>query len=202
MSAPIELALTSRPLERAEGEVAVVGFFVDERPLRGGAARADWRLCGGLSRRIEGGDLSGKSGEALLIGCGRALVAPRLLLVGLGDRKAFDQLRVRNEIQLAMDRCQKLGCSRIALSPLGIATDDIPRHAGALIAGIQAAWQSSTQPMSLMLCVPSTEIVAVRRAFDEAQKVANADEVTIVGDRGDSEAFDRRGVFASNEIAG
>jgi len=41
MTFAIELALTPRPLERAEGEIAVVGFFTDERPLRGGAARAE-----------------------------------------------------------------------------------------------------------------------------------------------------------------
>ncbi|HIF95251.1 MAG TPA: hypothetical protein EYQ60_19325 [Myxococcales bacterium] len=180
MIAPIELSLTPRPLERAEGEVAVVGFFVDERPLRGGAARADWRLCGGLSQRIESGNLSGKSGEALLIGCGRALVAPRLLLLGLGDRKAFDQIRVRKEIHHAMDRCQKLGCSRIALSPLGIATDDISRHAGALVAGIRSAWQGSTRPMSLKLCVPAAEIVGVQRALEEARAAANAEELMIL----------------------
>ncbi len=86
MNAQIELILTARPLERVESEIAVAGFFSDERPLRGGAARADWRLCGGLSRRIESGDLSGKSGEAMLIGCGRALRAPRFMLLGLGDQ--------------------------------------------------------------------------------------------------------------------
>ena len=61
----VEIVLTARPLERVDSEIAVAGFFTDERPLRGGAARADWRLCGGLSRRIENGDLSGKSGEAV-----------------------------------------------------------------------------------------------------------------------------------------
>ena len=58
----IDVVLTTLTLERVESDVAVAGFFTDERPLRGGAARADWRLCGGLSRRIESGDLSGRSG--------------------------------------------------------------------------------------------------------------------------------------------
>ena len=179
MSFEIEIALTSRPLERAEAEIAVVGFFVDERPLRGGAARADWRLCGGLSHRIESGDLSGKSGEALLIGCGRALAAPRLLLLGLGDRKSFDPVRVRDEIHLAMDRCLKLGLSRIALSPLGIAQDDIPRHASALVAGLLGAWQASPRPMSVRMCIPGSEMNAVQRAFDEARAAVNAEALSI-----------------------
>ncbi len=179
MSAEIDVALTSTPLERAEADIAVAGFFVDERPLRGGAARADWRLCGGLSQRIEGGDLSGKSGEALLIGCGRALAAPRLLLLGLGDRQAFDQVRVTDEIRSAMDRCLKLGFSLIALSPLGIAPDDIPRHVPALVAGILDAWQTARRPMTLRLCVPSAEIPAVQRAFDDARQAANAEALTV-----------------------
>lgn len=179
MTAAIELALTPQPLERTDGDIAVVGFFADERPLRGGAGRADWRLCGGLSRRIESGDLSGKSGEALLIGCGRALLAPRLLLLGLGERHRFDQLRVTAETQQALDRCLKLGCTRVALAPLGIATDDIPRHAGALVAGLRAAWQSTRRPMTVHFCVPSREISGVEQALTEARRAANASEITI-----------------------
>ena len=179
MRAPIDLALTSQPLERTSGDIAVVGFFTDERPLRGGAARADWRLCGGLSHRIESGDLSGKSGEALLIGCGRALSAPRLMLLGLGDRDGFDQLRVSDEFQQAIDRCLKLDCVRVALSPLGIATDDIPRHAGALVSGLQAAGAAALRPMTVHFCVPSREMIAVERALEEACHAANASQITI-----------------------
>jgi leucyl aminopeptidase len=179
MTAAIELALTPLSLERTDGEIAVVGFFTDERPLRGGAARADWRLCGGLSRRIESGDLSGKSGEALLIGCGRALLAPRLLLLGLGERQRFDRLRVSDGTQQALDRCLKLGCTRVALAPLGIAMDDIPRHADALVAGLRAACRSAKRPMTVHFCVPGREIFAVERALTDARRAANASEITI-----------------------
>jgi hypothetical protein len=169
MSAAVELALTARPLERVESDIAVAGFFTDERPLRGGAARADWRLCGGLSRRIESGDLSGESGEALLIGCGRALRAPRLLVLGLGERKGFDPSRFGEETRRALDRCRALNCSRVALAPLGISTDDIPRHALALVGGIQDAWRGAEAPLHLQLCVPAGEIQGVRRALEEAR---------------------------------
>jgi leucyl aminopeptidase len=169
MTRAVELALTARPLERVESDIAVAGFFTDERPLRGGAARADWRLCGGLSRRIESGDLSGRSGEALLIGCGRALRAPRLLLLGLGERKDFDPERFGEETGLALDRCLALRCSRVALAPLGIATDDIPRHATALLAGIEDVWRKRNGALTLQLCVPASEIPGVHRALDEAR---------------------------------
>ncbi|HEB91749.1 MAG TPA: hypothetical protein ENI85_19395 [Deltaproteobacteria bacterium] len=174
MNPTVDLVLSCRPLERIASEVAVVGFFADERPLREGAARADWRLCGGLSRRIEAGDLSGKSGEALLVGCGRALASPRLMLLGLGGRRGFDRARVRDEVRMAVDRCLALGCTRIALAPLGIASDDLPRHAAELIGGFHEAARTADRPISLSMPVPTSEIPGVTRAFDQARKALGA----------------------------
>ncbi|MFK7894284.1 MAG: M17 family peptidase N-terminal domain-containing protein [Myxococcota bacterium] len=176
----IEILLSPIPLERIDAEVAIAGFFMDERPLRGGVARADWRLCGGLSARIESGDLSGKSGEALLIGCGRALRAPRLLVLGLGDRHAFDQLRVTDETREAFGRCRKLGCQRVVFAPLGIASDDLPRHASALMSGIRAGWEGAERPLELRICVPRSELVGVSKAFTAAVQALAAEEVQIL----------------------
>jgi hypothetical protein len=180
MRRAIEIMLSPNPIERIDGDVAVAGFFTDERPLRGGAARADWRLCGGLSARIENGDLSGKSGEAMLIGCGRALRAPRLLVLGLGDRHAFDQLRVTDETREAFGRCRALGCGRVVLAPLGIAADDLPRHAAALMTGIRAGWEDAARPLQLQICVPRGEIAGVSRALETAAKALSAEEVVVM----------------------
>lgn len=188
MTGSIELILTARPLERVASEIAVAGFFTDERPLRGGAARADWRLCGGLSRRIESGDLSGKSGEAMLIGCGRALRAPRLMLLGLGDRQSYDQLRVSGETHHALDRCRKLRLQRVALTPLGIAPDDVPRHAAALIAGMLDAWRDAPLPMTLEVCVPKAEVAGAFRAFESARDAAGAASLSVSTDDSSLEA--------------
>jgi len=179
MKSAVEIQLTSRPLERVEGEVAVAGFFADDRPLRSGAARVDWRLCGGLSRRIESGDLSGKSGEALLIGCGRALRSPRLMLLGLGDRHAFDQARATDEMRAALERCRRLQCTRVAMSPLGIASDDLPRHAAALVEGIREAWGDAEHSLRLRFCVPRAEIPGVRKAFDTAARASGLEAITV-----------------------
>lgn len=168
----IDVVFTALPLERVDSDVAVAGFFTDERPLRGGAARVDWRLCGGVSRRIESGDLSGRSGEAMLIACGRALRAPRLMLLGLGDRSDYDRQRVSDETRDALERCRKLGVGRVALAPLGIAPDDLPRHAAAILSAIAGAWSKVPDPMGLAICVPRTEIAGVTRAFESAREAA------------------------------
>jgi hypothetical protein len=179
MKAAIEVLLTSRPIERVDGEIAVAGFFVDDRPLRSGAARADWRLCGGLSRRIESGDLSGKSGEALLIGCGRALRSPRLMLLGLGDRHAFDQARATDEMRVALDRCRRLQCTRVAMTPLGIAPDDLPRHAAALVEGIREAWRDAERALRLRFCVPRAELAGVLKAFEAAARAVSHERFSV-----------------------
>lgn len=182
MSGSIVVELTPEPLERVESEIVVAGFFSDERPLRGGAGRADWRLCGGLSRRILAGDLSGLQGEALLMGCGRALRAPRLLLLGLGERGSFDGGRVGDEIHAAVQRCLRLGCRRIGLSPLGVAPDDVPRHAPALAAGLgrlvrepggEQAEATGVQPIQVRLCIRARELPGVGRALREAGRSAD-----------------------------
>lgn len=186
--ATIDLVLTALPLERVESDVAVAGFFTDERPLRGGAARADWRLCGGLSRRIESGDLSGKSGEAMLIACGRALFAPRLMLLGLGERGRYDRLRVSDETRQALERCRKLRVPHVALAPLGVAPDDVPRHASAVVSGIVGAWSKVPDPMTLTLCVPRAEVAGVYRAFESACDAAGETGIRLVTDDSSLEA--------------
>ncbi len=186
LRAAIEVVLTARPLERVASEIAVAGFFTDERPLRGGAARADWRLCGGLSQRIESGDLSGKSGEALLIGCGQALRSPRFLLLGLGDRRAYDPNRVRAETCDALARCRALGLRRVALAPLGVAPDDVPRHVAALTAGIREAWgdgdDPGDDPRVLELCIRKREAAGIDRAFESACEAIDASDFFVSRD--------------------
>jgi len=185
--APIALRLSAVPFERVESDVAVAGFFEEERPLRGGAARADWRLCGGLSRRVERGDRSGRSGEAMLIAGGRALRSPRLMLLGLGTRDRFDRLRASDETRNALDRCRKLALERVALAPLGIAPDDVPRHAAAIVAGLAGAWSKLERPMTLIVCVPRAELVGVGRAFEAACEAVGDLEIQVSTDEMDAE---------------
>jgi len=187
VSGAIVVELTPEPLERVESEIVVAGFFSDERPLRGGAGRADWRLCGGLSRRILAGDLSGLRGEALLMGCGRALRAPRLLLLGLGERSRFDGARVGDEIHGAVLRCLRLGCRRIGLPPLGVASDDVSRHVPALAAGLGRlarelagrAEVAPAQPIQIRLCVRARELPGVGRGLRDGGRRAGDEEIEI-----------------------
>ncbi len=67
-----------------------LGFFEDERPLRGALGLVDWRLCGFLSRQLAVGRVRGKRGEVLLVPARGRLALEKLFVFGLGQRERFE----------------------------------------------------------------------------------------------------------------
>ena len=105
----------------APPELLVLPFFSDERPLRGAAGLADWRLCGRLSRLLLARRVSGERGETTLLPA-RRLAFPRVVLFGLGAAAAFDEPRFRDAAR-GIDRVARdLAVARFALSLPGRAT--------------------------------------------------------------------------------
>lgn len=143
MTRDVQLELTRRPPEAIEADILVVGFFSEDRPLRGAAGRLDWRLCGQLSEFLSSGRLDGGSGSAALLPGSGPIVAMRVLLLGLGTRREFTLGRATEVMHDAVGRCLALGVQSIALSPLGIAPDDFARHSEALIEGLSQAMREA-----------------------------------------------------------
>lgn len=135
MSALLSIEIVCQPLERIDAELAVAGFFSDQRPLRGPASRADWRLCGLVSEMIGQGKLNGRRGDAILLPSLDRLYAPRVLLLGLGQRSKFGLRAARTATREAVARALELRVESLALPPLGIAPDDFPRHATVVMEG-------------------------------------------------------------------
>jgi hypothetical protein len=80
----LEVKLFSGPVHRAPGDAMLVPLPEDERPLRGDAGIADWRLVGTISDLVASGFCSGRLGEATLVPAGGRLAAERILLFGVG----------------------------------------------------------------------------------------------------------------------
>lgn len=135
----IQLELCRQPVDRLEADLAVAGFFSDDRPLRGGAGRLDWRLCGQLSELLADGRFDGDRGSAVLLPGSGPVAASRVLLLGLGRRREFALRRAQEAMCDAVRRCLDLGMPRVAMAPLGIAPDDFRRHAQALVSGLSQA---------------------------------------------------------------
>ena len=166
MSTRLTVEIDPGPLERTRADVAVFHFFDCDRPLRSGAGRVDWRLCGQLSRLLVAGKLSGASGEAVLLQSGGGLAAPLAIGLGLGARNAFDA-----------EACEALGAeaARRALY-LGARTLALPLpdpHAGdlelsdrieALVAGAATAVAELAADLLLRLIPPRAEVARARQA--------------------------------------
>lgn len=80
-----------RRLDEAPTEILLACLFEDERPVQGVAGLVNWRLAGRLDRLLEGGFLTGKLGEVMMIPGGPRLRADKVLLVGLGPLGTFDE---------------------------------------------------------------------------------------------------------------
>ena len=108
--------------EEARVDALVLSFFRDERPLRGAAGLADWRLCGRLSRLIKLGRLRGDRHETLLMPPGRRLPFQRVLLFGLGTEAAFGDDAYRAHVRRIREVARQAGIRDFALQPPGRAT--------------------------------------------------------------------------------
>jgi len=120
---PVHFLTTALPKwDQEEGQALVLTFFSDERPLRGAAGLADWRLCGRLSRLIKHGKITGRRGETLMLPPGRRLQFPRLLVFGLGDSSRFSEDIYRQHVRWIRDVVDRAGVEEYALQPPGRAT--------------------------------------------------------------------------------
>jgi len=108
--------------EEAGGDALILTFFRDERPLRGAAGLADWRLCGRLSRLIKLGRIRGERGETLLMPPGHRLPYRRLILFGLGSEMPFGDDVFRGHVRRIRNIARRAGIHDFALQPPGRAT--------------------------------------------------------------------------------
>ncbi len=131
----LEISAAADPVERVVADVAVIGLFTGERPLRGNAGRADWRLCGRLSGLIAAGGLAGAEGEALLIPSGGGLLAPLVVALGWGERERFDVEVCREAVRDGVERALRLRAETIALGLPGPESLPLEARLTAALAG-------------------------------------------------------------------
>ena len=98
-----------------EADAVVVGFHEDVRPLKGGAGRIDWLLCGALSRLILDGKLRGVPGEVALLTSSGKVPAQKIFLVGLGPRAGASPALLQQAAEKAAESVVRAGASRAAV---------------------------------------------------------------------------------------
>ncbi|MBA3395148.1 MAG: hypothetical protein H0T89_21045 [Deltaproteobacteria bacterium] len=121
------MALSVLPLELArwdevKRDCLVLPVFKDDRPLRGAAGLADWRLCGRLSRLVRTDRASAEAGETVMLPPGRRLRFARILWFGLGDAKGYTDDRFRKDVGWIFDVIRKAGVTDWAMQMPGRAS--------------------------------------------------------------------------------
>jgi len=91
----MDIILSPEEVDLQECGILILGFFEDERPLRGSAGWIDWRLNGKLSHLLIEGRLTGEWEETTLLATQGRIVPPLLLLIGLGRVREYSYLRLR-----------------------------------------------------------------------------------------------------------
>lgn len=121
------MALSVLPLDLARWDEAardclVLPVFKDDRPLRGAAGLADWRMCGRLSRLLKGDKATAEQGETMLLPPGRRLRFGRLLWFGLGEVKGYSDERFKTDLAWILSVVTKAGVKDWALQAPGRAS--------------------------------------------------------------------------------
>ena len=91
----MDIILSPEEVDLQECGILILGFFEDERPLRGSAGWIDWRLNGMLSHFLIEGRLTGEWEETTLLASQGRIVPRLLLLIGLGRVREYSYLRLR-----------------------------------------------------------------------------------------------------------
>ena len=103
-------------------DTLVLPVFKDDRPLRGAAGLADWRLCGRLSRLVKSNKATAEAGETMLLPPGRRLRFNRVLWFGLGDAKGYTDDRFRKDLAWILGVVTRAGVKDWALQLPGRAS--------------------------------------------------------------------------------
>lgn len=121
------MALSVLPLDlvrwdESARDCLVLPVFRDDRPLRGAAGLADWRLCGRLSRLVKAQRASAAAGETMMLPPGRRLRFSKILWFGLGDAKGYTDERFTKDLGWIVDVVARAGVSDWAMQPPGRAS--------------------------------------------------------------------------------
>ena len=180
MSGALTIQIEARPLDQIEAELAVVGSFSDERPLRGATGRADWRLCGLVSDLLASEHLTGERGQVLLTPSQGRLRAERVLWLGLGARGRFRPASLRKISAEAMVRSAGLGIRNLAMAPLGFSPEDFPGHAEDLLSGVALGTRQSGQRIRLTLSLPPAQADRAFQALHSLGEIPETRDLALI----------------------
>ena len=104
----MEVRVLQGDITQIETEALCLGIFQGIREPGGAAGAVDRALDGALTELLQNGEFRGQKGETLLLRTFRKIPAPRVLLVGLGEREGFSAETVREAMAAAVNAAARL----------------------------------------------------------------------------------------------
>jgi len=101
-------------LTTEKADVIILNTFAGAKELGGATAAVDTALGGMINRILQEEKFGGKLGEVKLIRTEGRLSSKRILVVGLGEQKAFNEESVRCASAAALDAAKAIGAKKIA----------------------------------------------------------------------------------------
>jgi leucyl aminopeptidase len=138
----VEFSIKSGNPERVRSGCVVIGVF-EPRQLTAAGAALDRAARGHLTALLKRGDMEGKTGTTLMLQQLPRVAAARVLLVGLGRERDFDDGKFRNAVGKAVAALKQTGVTDAVLClSAGVKQRDIAwRAAQAAIAATDAAYR-------------------------------------------------------------
>ncbi|PPC91326.1 MAG: leucyl aminopeptidase [Methylobacter sp.] len=103
----MDYSIESTPLEKLQCDCLIAGVFAD-KSLSPAAQQLDILTHGLIARLVERGDVTGETGEALLINAVPNSKIERILLAGLGKKEALNGKNYRKTLAAAINSLKKL----------------------------------------------------------------------------------------------
>jgi len=112
----MKVKILSEPIDKMPSDTLVLSVFKDEKPLKGANGLVDWRQCGLLSKLLMNNTFSGEYKEVALILSDKRKRAPKILIVGLGESKEFNEARLEEIVSFTAASLKKIDVKKISLA--------------------------------------------------------------------------------------
>lgn len=142
-------------VRKIESDAVVIGFFEDERPLKGLAGELDWLLCGALSSLLLENRLRGALGDAALLSSRGKIAAQKIFLLGLGPRTGYSLSSLRSAARAVATNVLGAGAASAALEYLGPAGASFEEGVPALREGLSEG--AAGRSLAVSLIAPDAE---------------------------------------------
>ncbi len=146
----MQITVQQGGIQEITADAIIVNLFKGVTKPGGATGVVDKALDGAIGELVEGGDLSGKLGQTVLLYPRGLIPARRVIVVGLGEADEFDLEAVREAAGAAIKRAREAGAGQVAtiIHGGGIGGLELAEAAQAVVEGSMLALYKYDAPRS------------------------------------------------------